>query len=398
MANNDRVLDLYLGRIHSPAAQNACRDRIHWLCRHAVGPRVLDLGCSQGVAAVILAREGCEVVGLDIEEETIRTAREALGDEPPDVQRRVEFVVGDAYQVEFEPGSFDSVVLGEVLEHLAQPERLLERVATWLRQEGRLAISVPLGFEPHHDHKQTFYLRRLLDLLTRHFCVFEVDALHGRFLCAAATKRDAATPHEPLAVDQVLEWLQRCDSAMESGEQRRYAERVSLQQQRETLREQLVRLKETIHSLETRVSRQAYHEQALRDRLNAAIHQEYEARKQLEQRLAQTQQHQAAYLSREAEQAAALAQARAAAGAAREEVERVRAAQRRLESELHSERDRAHRYELSFRREQTVAQSVRESLEKERSRRRSSEHRLNQLRRRWSCGSKKCVTDWATLW
>ena len=78
MANNDRVADLYYGRIHSAETQAACRDRIHWLCERVTGKHVLDLGCSQGVSTLILAREGCEVIGLDIEPEPLEVARQAL--------------------------------------------------------------------------------------------------------------------------------------------------------------------------------------------------------------------------------------------------------------------------------------------------------------------------------
>src|SRR5207249_1097059 len=43
----------------------------------------------------------------------------------------------------FGPGSFDVVVCGDVLEHLRDPLRLLERARTWLRPDGRLIASIP---------------------------------------------------------------------------------------------------------------------------------------------------------------------------------------------------------------------------------------------------------------
>jgi 2-polyprenyl-6-hydroxyphenyl methylase/3-demethylubiquinone-9 3-methyltransferase len=158
MANEDRVLELYQGKIDSQRSQTLCRERVHWLCTHAGGPRVLDIGCSQGICAVILAREGRTVLGIDIEEGGIRAAREFLAGEPPHVQAHVRFEVADAFRVELAPASFDSIILGEVIEHLASPEVLLDRVAEWLTPGGRVVVSTPLGYMPHHDHKHTFYL------------------------------------------------------------------------------------------------------------------------------------------------------------------------------------------------------------------------------------------------
>ena len=41
------------------------------------------------------------------------------------------------------PGSFDAIVCADVLEHLREPERLLEQAREWLAPDGRLIASIP---------------------------------------------------------------------------------------------------------------------------------------------------------------------------------------------------------------------------------------------------------------
>jgi S-adenosylmethionine-dependent methyltransferase len=57
--------------------------------------RVLDAGCGQGTQAIALARLGHHVVGLDVSDTLLETARGAAALQPTDVRRRLDFVVGD---------------------------------------------------------------------------------------------------------------------------------------------------------------------------------------------------------------------------------------------------------------------------------------------------------------
>lgn len=250
MANHDRVADLYYGRIDSVDTQIACRDRIHWLCKRAVGRRVLDLGCSQGVTSLILAREGRDVLGIDIETEGIEDARAALLLEPEGLREHVRFEQMDAFRADFPPQSFDVVIIGEVLEHLVNPDLLIERIAGWLVEGGRVVLSVPLGYHPFHDHKQTFYLAKLLDLLCPRLSVEEVDVLHDRFLCAVAVRPAAGLPPRVPEVGQVRAWQAKCDEAIEDAQRRALHERNAIQTVRQKLNEKLAMLRNEIAELE----------------------------------------------------------------------------------------------------------------------------------------------------
>ena len=57
--------------------------------------RVLDAGCGQGTQAIALARLGHRVVGLDVSETLLETARGTAALLPTDVRQRLDFVAGD---------------------------------------------------------------------------------------------------------------------------------------------------------------------------------------------------------------------------------------------------------------------------------------------------------------
>src|SRR5687768_6985575 len=81
----DRIFELYKGEIFSDETVTAARSRIHWMCSQCIGGTVLDIGCSQGIATILLAREGFEALGLDIHPEAIAYARSATSREAPAV-------------------------------------------------------------------------------------------------------------------------------------------------------------------------------------------------------------------------------------------------------------------------------------------------------------------------
>lgn len=250
MPNDDRVADLYYRRIFNGEAQEACRDRVHWLCEHIVGQRVLDVGCSQGITSIILAREGRSVVGLDIETNAIEAARRAAAEESRQVQERLRFHVFDAYSAEFEPGSFDTVILGELLEHLTSPAQLIERVRAWLRLGGRVVVSVPHGLSVFSDHKRTFYLHRLLSLLARSFEVTDVQTIRGRFLCAVAVRvADEDLPEHP-DPDKLAQWTAVCEADLEAIQRDAYRARTDLEKARDRLNTTIEELQQNIARLE----------------------------------------------------------------------------------------------------------------------------------------------------
>src|SRR3972149_6513196 len=81
------------------------------------GVRVLDVGCSSGYLSRRLVRQGCSVVGIETDEEAADAARAVCDD----------VLVGDVETMNLPllEESFDVVLLGDLLEHLRDPQSLL---------------------------------------------------------------------------------------------------------------------------------------------------------------------------------------------------------------------------------------------------------------------------------
>jgi len=102
------------------------------------GLRVADVGCGVGYGSSLL-RESCPaVLGVDIDEGAIQTARKLFG------RDSLEFEQGDA--TEFLRGTLDdldAIVLFETLEHLDNTEQALEALRSAARSGLRIIISIP---------------------------------------------------------------------------------------------------------------------------------------------------------------------------------------------------------------------------------------------------------------
>jgi 2-polyprenyl-3-methyl-5-hydroxy-6-metoxy-1,4-benzoquinol methylase len=193
LIDHDRIAEVYEGTVGSREFQQVSRRRIHWMCAQVGGPDVLDVGCSQGIASILLAREGHRVVGIDREHEAIRAARERLDQEEAQVRERVEFRVGEGRAVGFADGSFDAVLLGEVLEHQLDPGKLLDEARRVLRPGGRIVITTPYGIHPYPDHKEPLYLSALLERLSSKLSIAEI-ALVDRYAGVVAERSKERTP------------------------------------------------------------------------------------------------------------------------------------------------------------------------------------------------------------
>lgn len=93
--------------------------------------RVLDIGCGQGTQALLLARRGHLVTGLDASARLLDDFRGALAAEPAEVGERVRLIQGEAGAVAelFPPASFDVVLCQGVLMYFADPGPLLDAIA-----------------------------------------------------------------------------------------------------------------------------------------------------------------------------------------------------------------------------------------------------------------------------
>jgi SAM-dependent methyltransferase len=97
--------------------------------------RVLDVGCGTGALGALLRARGHRVTGLELVPEVAARAGEVLD----------EVVCADVEDrpLPFPPGSFDAIILADVLEHLTDPWTVLRDCVALLTPGGRVVVSVP---------------------------------------------------------------------------------------------------------------------------------------------------------------------------------------------------------------------------------------------------------------
>lgn len=102
--------------------------------------RVLDVGCSSGaLGAALKARDGAEVIGIELDEGYAEKAAARLD--------RV--IVADVEElasrddIEATLGRFDCLIAADVLEHLRDPWTALARLAALVDPGGAVIVSVP---------------------------------------------------------------------------------------------------------------------------------------------------------------------------------------------------------------------------------------------------------------
>jgi len=98
---------------------------------------LLDIGTGTGRMAELFAGEASRVVALDRNLEMLRVARAKLQHIEPE---RIDLVQGDFADLPFEPASFDTVLLHQVLHFAPDPKQALAQAARVTRPAGRIAI------------------------------------------------------------------------------------------------------------------------------------------------------------------------------------------------------------------------------------------------------------------
>jgi 2-polyprenyl-3-methyl-5-hydroxy-6-metoxy-1,4-benzoquinol methylase len=124
--------------------------------------RVLDIACGTGYGCHLVAkdrkREVTEIVGVDIDEETIKYATREYHHQKVTYLQRDILEPGLPEQL----GIFDTILSFETIEHVADDELFMDQLYQMLKPGGTLVLSSPFGrgrgmptSEPFHVHQLT---------------------------------------------------------------------------------------------------------------------------------------------------------------------------------------------------------------------------------------------------
>ena len=92
--------------------------------------KLLDIGCGGGFLSNTLAKKGVQVTGIDISEDAISIAKQY------DTTKKVHYFKGDAYNLPFLKNSFDFVCAMDFLEHVNNPEKVIQEASRVLKPGG----------------------------------------------------------------------------------------------------------------------------------------------------------------------------------------------------------------------------------------------------------------------
>jgi SAM-dependent methyltransferase len=154
--------------------------RYVFAARYCAGKDILDVASGLGYGTDFLRRQGARVVGLEIDEPSVRYSIEKYP--------LARFVRGKAEQMpESWCEAFDVVVSFETIEHLKQPSDFLREVFRCLRPGGLFICSTPhkslyLLQEENPFHVKEYYSREFVRFIGNWFRVREVfgQAFHSR--------------------------------------------------------------------------------------------------------------------------------------------------------------------------------------------------------------------------
>lgn len=97
--------------------------------------KILDVGCGGGILSESMARLGAFVTGLDVEEASIEIAKQHA----KLTSVKLDYIVQNIEDFKREP--FDSITCMEMLEHVVNPQIIIENCSRLLKPNGFLFLS-----------------------------------------------------------------------------------------------------------------------------------------------------------------------------------------------------------------------------------------------------------------
>ncbi|MEJ2208787.1 MAG: class I SAM-dependent methyltransferase [Anaerolineae bacterium] len=175
--------------------------RCRVVTRYKESGRLLEIGCANGLFLDAMRRRGdWDVQGVDISPHAVSSARERLG---------LDVFLGSLHEAQFAGGSFDVVVMWDVLEHVHDPAATLAEIRRILAPDGLLIFRLPQldawerrWFGPYWSgwdapRHLTLFSRRTLGLMLARsrFRIEKMACISGGYLTFVLSVRFWAREH-----------------------------------------------------------------------------------------------------------------------------------------------------------------------------------------------------------
>ncbi len=119
------------------------------------GMRVMEIGCGEGGVLVPFLEQGIKVLGVDLNEGRIQTARQF--NESAIREGKADFLYKNVYDADFVAayqGAFDLILLKDTIEHIPNQEAFIPHLKQFLTKDGTIFFGFPPWYMPFGGHQQ----------------------------------------------------------------------------------------------------------------------------------------------------------------------------------------------------------------------------------------------------
>ncbi|NJK86317.1 MAG: class I SAM-dependent methyltransferase [Bacteroidales bacterium] len=140
----------------SPAGKERWKRRVNMLTGHITSTdQVLELGCGTGYFTRELVKTGASITAIDISPDLLEEAKKNV------TEKNARFIQDNAYAMNFESNSFNTVVGSSVLHHL-ELSKALPEIYRVLKPGGKLFFTEPNMMNPQIAlQKNIPYIKKL---------------------------------------------------------------------------------------------------------------------------------------------------------------------------------------------------------------------------------------------
>ena len=115
--------------------------------------RILEIGCGEGGNLKPFLQLGCQCVGVDIDVAQLEKAKQYLSDYS--YEEKLTLIARDIYTVTpDEIGTFDIIMLRDVIEHIPNQERFMHYLKDFMHGESIVFFGFPVWCNPFGGHQQ----------------------------------------------------------------------------------------------------------------------------------------------------------------------------------------------------------------------------------------------------